>query len=830
MSDDQKLTPGMQQYVSVKTRYSDCLLLFRMGDFYETFFEDAQVAAKVLEITLTKRGYQNGNPIPLAGIPYHALEQYLAKLVRAGIKVAICEQLEDPKLAKGVVKRDVVRIVTPGTLIESSLLSEKNNNYIAALYAGKTLGLAFADLSTSEFWCIQTTEHMLLDELHKFQPAEIILPQSLKGGKIPEQLAKARYYINHYHEAHFFNPIAYKALTEHFGTVSLQAFDVEDKEEMVCASGALLAYLKETQRTALAFINTLTYRQNSEYAILDAMTIRNLELIKNVHEDSTNGTLLAILDKTKTPMGSRLIRKWIVQPLVIKDNIDKRLDAVEELTKKTILRSEVTALLSKIRDLERLITRISYGTSNARDLLALKQSLKYLPRLKIVLNSVTTQKLQQLNMIEELQEITTMIELAIVDEPPLGVREGNMIKRGYHQELDELYKITTHAKEYLQQLEEQEKAKTGIKSLKIKFNNVFGYFIEVTKANAEFVPAHYIRKQTMVNGERYITEELKVQEEKILGAEERINELEYQIFSGMVEAIKIKTKEIQSTSAHLAELDVLCAFAEAAALHHYIKPEVHNDFDLVLEDARHPVIEQLEQAYIPNSIEMTKNARTMIITGPNMSGKSSIMRQVALLTLMAQIGSFVPAKRAKVSIVDSIFTRVGAHDYLTHGQSTFMVEMHETALILNNASEKSLIILDEIGRGTSTFDGVSIAWSVAEYLTQVTKAKTLFATHYHVLTKLEKYPGVKNYNVAVKETPNEIIFLHKLIEGGTDKSYGIHVAKLAGMPHAVIENAKQLQAQFESSDEMTAHVEKSHDSGKDLASALKQEQKTLLDL
>ncbi len=827
---NKKLTPAMQQFVDFKSQYPDCLLLFRMGDFYETFFEDAQIASKVLDITLTKRGYQNGTPIPLAGIPYHALEPYLTKLIRAGIKVAICEQVEDPKKAKGVVKRDVVRVVTPGTIMESHILSEKNNNYIAAIYIGKKIGLAIADLSTSEFICTETDHNMLINEIQRFNPAEILFPESLKDHKFIQHLNKLKFYINFYSEYSFFHPAAYKTLINHFKTLSLESFDIEDKHEITSSAGALLNYLKDTQKTQLDSINKIKYFSNNEFAIVDATTLRNLEIIKNIRDGSSLFTLLDVLDKTRTPMGGRLLKKWLSRPLLKKQDIDKRLNAIEELSSSTILHSDIISVLSKIKDIERLITRINYGNSNARDLLALRQSLVYIPQIKSLLTNRESDLLKQISSISNLNQITELLEKSIRDDPPLSIREGNMIKSNYNSELDELHDISKNGKLYLKNLEEKERSRTGIKSLKIKFNRVFGYFIEITKSNINLVPQDYVRKQTMANCERYITDELKKQEEKILGAEDKINLLEYDLLQQIIKKVTEQTKVIQNIAKNIAILDVLSSFVEVALTNNYCKPDVHDGYDLVLEESRHPVIEQIEKNYIPNDISITQSNRTMIITGPNMSGKSSLMRQVALITLMAQIGSYVPAKKAKISLVDRIFTRVGAHDDLTHGQSTFMVEMNETALIINNATDKSLIILDEIGRGTSTFDGVSIAWSVAEYFNNQTKAKTMFATHYHVLTKLDKYEGVVNYNIAVKESNEEIIFLHKLIKGGTDKSYGIHVAKIAGMPPDVINKAKEIQLLLEQEDEMQDKIVIEKVKKKGFVEFVKSEQKRLIDL
>lgn len=806
-------TPAMQQFQEIKAQYPDCLLLFRMGDFYETFYEDAVLAAQVLEITLTKRGREKDNtPIPLAGIPYHALEQYLAKLIKANIKVAICEQLEDPKKAKGIVKRGVVRIVTPGTVTEPTLLSEKHNNYILSIYEEDSeqhfhknppLGIAVADLSTSEFFCLETTVADIVNVLVRYNPREILCDQRWKDTSpagvrfLLEQCKKKNIFINDIPYVFFMWSNAYKTLVQHFNTLSLEGFGLESKKAATSAAGALLFHLKETQKSNVRSIRTLTYRANEQYVALDETTIKNLEIFHNMRDHSSKWTVLSSMDQTKTPMGSRLLKKWFLEPLLEKDLIEERLDAVEELTKRIGIKHDIEEILMKMYDMERLIARISLGSGNCRDLIALKQSLIPLPIIKQTLLCAESTLLQKLSSLEAAEDLVTLLDAAIVDDPPTSIREGGMIKEGFSVEVDELRDLCKNGKRYLAELELKEQEKTGIKSLRISFNNVFGYYIEVTKKNLALVPSSYIRKQTTANTERYITEELKQMEEKILSAEEKIHQLEYDLFQELVQRVSTQAERIQALAKSIAIIDVLQSFAETARQHHYCKPVITNDFDITILHGRHPVVEQLETQFIPNDISLTKENRTLIITGPNMAGKSTILRQVAVTCLLAQMGSFVPAQAATLGIVDRIFSRVGAHDDLTHGQSTFMVEMNETAAILNNATEQSLIIMDEIGRGTSTFDGVSIAWSVAEYLNNIIQAKTLFATHYHALAQLERYAGVKNYNVAVKEDNGDIIFLRKLLPGGTDKSYGIHVAKLAGMPEAVIERAKEIQIKLE---------------------------------
>lgn len=812
-------TPAMKQFAEAKAQYAECLILFRMGDFYETFHEDAVKAADILEITLTKRGYAtDGTPIPLAGIPYHALEQYLAKLIKAGVKVAICEQLEDPKKAKGVVKRGVVRIVTPGTITEQTLLEEKHNNYVMAiahdpqLQKKSIIGLSWADLSTGEFFCTETTAEMLEQEVLRYNPAEILLDEQWKKTEQPllpiEKWKKKKMFIS-YIPAHWMtHASAYSHLTRQYNTHSLIGLGIEERTQTIRAAGALLQYLKETQKCARAAVQRIKWVTHETAMRLDETTTTNLEVVKNMHDSSVKHSLLWCIDKTKTPMGGRLLRRWITQPLQNKEAIQHRLDAVEELTKKRTLLQELEEHLEKMYDIERLVARLSLGYGNARDALALKTSLQWIPKIKNALLLAETPMLRELSSLEVPKEIVTMLESAIVEDPPISLREGNMIKRGWSTELDELHDICKDGKSYIKQMEQKESEQTGIKNLKIGFNRVFGYYIEVTSKNLALVPKEYIRKQTTANGERYVTEELKIMEEKIMTAEEKINILEYELFQQVVNKINESAEVIQNSAQTLAMIDVLHGFALAARQYRYCKPEITEEYGLEIANGRHPVIEQLDTDFIPNDVTVTKENRTMIITGPNMAGKSTVLRQVALLVILAQIGSFVPATKARIGIVDKIFCRVGAHDDLAHGQSTFMVEMNETAVILNNATEKSLVIMDEIGRGTSTFDGMSIAWSVAEYMNNTIKAKTLFATHYHALMNLEKYEGVKNYQIAVKEDEENVIFLRKLIPGGTDKSYGIHVAKLAGLPSIVIERAKEIQAKLENEADMDIKVEK----------------------
>ncbi len=798
----------MKQYLEAKRSHPDCLIMLRMGDFYEMFYEDAVTASRELEITLTSRG-KDEKKAPLAGVPYHALETYLGRLIKKGYKVAIIEQLEDPKQAKGLVKRGLVRIVTPGTVIESSLLNEKENNYIMSLIAhDEKFAISLSDLSTGEFLVMQvySLSH-LLSLLVRYNPTECLIPESLKvNAELVEKIKSYGCFLTSLDDYFFKSEKAKETICSHFNITSLHQFGLEEEKKLISVSGALLKYLHDTQKNSLTHLKTISIRSNETIMLLDSSTIRNLELLKNIRDGSSRGTLLSVLDKTVTAPGSRLLKKWIKEPLLVKDAILQRLDAVEALHKTVIAREEIISLLQETYDIERLISRVNYGNANPRDLLALAKSLQQIPLLKEKMRPLSSSLLQQISSMNDSQAVAVLINTSIKEEAPITIREGGIIKSGYNQELDSLRDIKNNSKKYLQQLEEREKAKTGISTLKIGYTNVFGYFIEVTKKNIHLVPEKYIRKQTTANSERYITEELKIEEEKILGAEEKINELEYNLLQDVLKQVAAQTTIIQDTAQKLSVLDVLCSLAKVAAENNYVRPELVEHKVLQIKNGRHPVVEQLEKSFIANDV-MLHDGEIMILTGPNMAGKSTIMRQTALIVLMAQMGSFVPAEATILSIADRIFTRVGAYDDLSSGQSTFMVEMHETASILHNATEHSLIILDEIGRGTSTFDGVSIAWSVAEFIYNHTKAKTLFATHYHVMNKLaEKFSRIRNYNIAVKEKNGEVIFLHKLIEGGTDQSYGIHVAKLAGLPLQVVERAKEIQAVLEKDDEMIRKI------------------------
>lgn len=797
-----KLTPGMRQYMEAKNQNPDAICLFRMGDFYETFYEDAKTVARELNIVLTSRG-TGDSKAPLAGIPYHALEQYLSKLVKRGHKVAIVEQLEDPKKAKGLVKRGLVRIVTPGTVIEDSMLDEKSNNYIFSVVREKdNFGIAIADISTGEFLTSKAVSiNQLRSEISRFNPSECIIPMSQEDAGWISGIRDNNTAIHGYDDRHYWDEKSRQTLHDHFNVINLEGFGIEKEDLMVSASGALVSYLYETQMTSMKHISRIKKYHDTDYMILDSSTQRNLELVRNIRDGSSSGTLISILDRTMTPMGSRLMKRWLLRPLVDIKKICERQDAVEELAGDSLLREDLRLNLRKMLDIERLISRISYGAANARDLIALKNSLSIIPGLKKALQGSKSGMLKSLSLIDPIQDLYRLIQDSVEEEPPVSLREGNIIKPGYNAELKKLKDISKSSKKYIAGLEEKEKARTGIKSLKIKYNRVFGYFIEVTKPNLHLVPDNYIRKQTQVNSERFITDKLKEQEELILGAEEKMHELEYRIFQDIIKKLADSTERFQQAAVSIAKIDVLCSLSAVAVDNRYSRPEFGKGVSI--SDSRHPVLETIEDIYIPNDIVFDKSNMIQIITGPNMAGKSSYMRQAALIMIMAQMGSFIPSSKAGIEIVDRIFTRVGAHDDLTMGQSTFMIEMNEAANILNNATSSSLIILDEIGRGTSTYDGMSLAWSIAEYIHDNINAKTLFATHYHQLNRLEeKYDNIRNYNIAVKESGDKIVFLRKIRQGGTNKSYGIQVAKLAGVPKQVIDRSMTIMNRLEMEDEI----------------------------
>ncbi len=784
----------MEQWHKFKKLYPDAILFFRAGDFYEMFFEDAKLGSRELGITLTTRGREMGKDIPLAGIPYHALDPYLAKLVKKGYKIAICEQVEDPKKTKKLVRRDVVRVVTPGTLMEDNLLEEKSSNYLAAIsHSREGYGLAIVELSTGEFLVTEFTaekaKEKLLDEIAMQKPAEVILEESLF--ELEGEIKSYGVSITPYRDEAFLHSLASRAIWEHFKINDVRGLGLEEKSLAISAAGAALSYLKETQRSTLEHISSIRLYSQEEYLIIDSITEHNLELIRNLRDGSKKGTLLEVLDYTSTPMGGRLLRKWILRPLKNVEEIKRRLEAVEELYTKSFEREKIEERLGDIRDLERIIARVSYGSANARDLLALNNSLSSLPEIKNAFESLSSDLIKELaSDIDPPEELTALLEKALEDNPPATVREGGMIKEGFSIELDELKKAVFDGKDWIIKLEERERRRTGISSLKVSYNSVFGYYINVTKSNLKYVPESYIRKQTLVNAERFIIPELKEKEALILGSEEKIKEMEYSLFQKLREACAEKTENIQTIAESIAGLDVLVSLARAAYENSYVKPEVSDGEEIIIEEGRHPTVEKTLNNFIANGTKLSRNEKHLIITGPNMAGKSTYLRQVALIVLLAQMGSFVPASKAEISVVDRIFTRVGASDDLASGRSTFMVEMQETANILNNATGNSLVILDEIGRGTSTFDGLSIAWAVAEYLNERIKCKVLFATHYHHLAELEKVQnGVKNYHIEVQETDNDIIFLRRVREGSADRSYGIQVARLAGLPREVIDNA-----------------------------------------
>ena len=813
MKQTAQFSPMMQRYLETKEQYKDCILFYRLGDFYEMFFDDAILASRELEITLTGKDCGQEERAPMAGIPYHAAEMYVAKLVSKGYKVAICEQLSDPKTTKGIVERGVIRVVTPGTIVESNMLEERKNNYIMSIYkAGIYFGISVCDISTGEFYSAEIKDAqnfpMVLDEIARYSPSELVINSMLSDCTEEIDKIKERFeniYITRYNDKFFDTNINNIDLRFNIiDTLNKKVENMKEKTLAIASINALIQYIEETQKTSLDHINKITFYTISRYMALDINARRNLELTEKMRDKSKKGTLLWVLDKTSTSMGGRLLRRWISDPLVDVLEINKRLNAVKELKDDIILRGDIIEALKKVYDIERLSGKMAYGNANARDMITLKNSLLKLPEVKTLLSNCKSDMLKDLyESLDELQDMYELIEKAIVDDPPMTVKDGGIIKLGFDEEIDKLKTAQTEGKNWLIQLEAEEKEKTGIKNLKVGFNKVFGYFIEVTKSNLNQVPDRYIRKQTLTNGERYITEELKKLENQILGAEEKVVILEYNAFTQIREEISRNIKRLQKTSEVVSTLDVITSFAQVAEDMNYCMPEVNNTGTIDIKGGRHPVIEKILGAgsFVENDTYLDKDDnRLSIITGPNMAGKSTYMRQVALITLMAQIGSFVPAQSAKIGVVDKIFTRVGASDDLSMGQSTFMVEMMEVATILKEATQNSLVILDEIGRGTSTYDGLSIAWAVAEFIANKEKcgAKTLFATHYHELIGLEeKLDGIKNYSIAVKEKGEDIIFLRKIVRGGTDESYGIHVAKLAGVPKAVTQRANEILRSLE---------------------------------
>ena len=830
--DIKKLSPMMAEYVKTKQQYKDCILFYRLGDFYEMFFEDALTVTKELEITLTGKDCGLEERAPMCGVPFHAAETYINRLIEKGYKVAICEQVEDPKKAKGLVKREVIRVVTPGTTLDAASLDESKNNYLMSIVSMEDhFGCAIADISTGDCFLTEVDKpQKLLDEINKFVPAEIICNDAFFMSGVDTDDLKNRLGICVFPlDAWYFDDsLCKRTLKEHFHVNTLEGLGIQDYDCGVIASGALFLYLQETQKSALSHMAGIRPYAAEKYMLIDSSSRRNLELVETLREKNKRGSLLWVLDKTKTAMGARTLRSYVEQPLIDAQEINRRLEALEELNKSPMLRDEIREYLNPIYDLERLISRISYQSANPRDLIAFASSLEMLPHIRQILKDFKTPLLTELyEDMDPLEDIASLIKSAIVDEPPLAQKDGGIIREGYHEDVDKFRRSRTDGKKWLTELEAREKERTGIKNLKIKYNRVFGYSLEVTNSFKELVPENYIRKQTLTNAERYITQELKDLEDLILGAEDKLYALEYELFCEVRDKVGAEVVRIQKTAKAVAALDVFASLALVAQRNNYVRPKINEGGVLDIKNGRHPVVEQMieHDMFIANDTYLdNQKKRVSIITGPNMAGKSTYMRQTALIVLMAQIGSFVPADKANIGIVDRIFTRVGASDDLASGQSTFMVEMTEVANILRNATAKSLLILDEIGRGTSTFDGLAIAWAVIEHIsdTKLCGAKTLFATHYHELTELEgKISGVNNYCIAVKEKGDDIVFLRKIVKGGADKSYGIQVAKLAGVPDSVICRAKELVEELSDAD-ITAAV-------KDLTSSSKKKQKIVYD-
>lgn len=818
-----KLSPMMEQYLQTKEEYKDCIIFYRLGDFYEMFFEDAKVVSKELELTLTGRDCGLEERAPMCGVPYHACDVYLNQLIERGYKVAICEQVEDPKLAKGLVKREVIRIVTPGTNMSEQILDEKKNNYIMSIYIDQGIldkknsacrfqegyiGLAVADITTGELKsCELPDSDKLQDEIFKYHPAEIICNEALLQQPLDFTYLRERAHISitTLKEHYFDREIASKQVVSHFHVSSLDGLGMKDLPQAVIATGSMLAYLHETQKNSLEHMRTINIYAVDDFMLLDSSTRRNLELTETLRDKTKRGSLLWVLDKTKTAMGARLLRSYVEQPLVKKAQIEARLDTVWELGQNMITREEIREYLNPVYDLERLMTRISLRSANPRDLIAFKTSLTYLPYIKDLLKDYQQGLLKEIyEDLDPLQDLYALLESSIIEEPPILIREGGIFKDGFREEIDHLKQAKTDGKQWLTELEEKEREATGIKNLRIKYNKVFGYYFEVTNSYKDLVPEHFIRKQTLANAERYTSEELNRLADTILGAEDKLCALEYETFVEIRESLASELKRVQKTAGAIAQLDVFSSLSVVAEQNHYVRPHINEEGVIDIKEGRHPVVEKMIDSgmFICNDTLLNQaDQRIAIITGPNMAGKSTYMRQSALIVLMAQIGCFVPAREADIGLVDRIFTRVGASDDLASGQSTFMVEMSEVANILRNATPNSLLILDEIGRGTSTFDGLSIAWAVVEYIGGNLGAKTLFATHYHELTELEgKLDSVNNYCIAVKEQGEDIIFLRKIMKGGADRSYGIQVARLAGVPKEVTSRANEIAAALSQSD------------------------------
>ncbi len=798
------ITPLIKQYLEIKAQHPDAILFFRLGDFYEMFFEDALVASKALEITLTTRDKGKKDAVPLCGVPYHKASYYIGKLVEQGFKVAVCDQMEEAQDTREIVKREVTRVVTPGLIVDPEVLEAKDNNFLLCLSGGgKRFGVAYLDLSTGEFKVTEVEDRdTLQDEMERIRAKEILLPKLLEDQtflkKLAPRLEGCR--INYLEEWKFEYRNCYELLIQQFKTISLDGFGCQGLREGIEAAGAILSYLKANQKGELTHINRILPYKCHDYMIIDEATKRNLEIFQSQQRGEEKYSLLALLDQAMTAMGGRKLRSWLNYPLRDLKEIQQRLEAVEALKQKGQIRGDLRELLGKVYDLERLNSRVVVGSANARDLVALKISLQMVPGIKALLRDFNTQ-FPKIEELDELTEIVELLEGAVAENPPLGLREGGLIKEGYDARLEELRAIRRDGKGWIARLEEKERARTGINTLKVGFNKVFGYYLEVTRSNLSRVPEDYIRKQTLTGAERFVTPELKEYEAKVLEAEEEIEDLEYRIFCRLRQDVANEAPRIQQTAELLARIDVLAALAEVASNNNYVRPEVEDSEEVRIEEGRHPVLERLRnlERFVPNDIYLNcTDSRLLIITGPNMAGKSTIIRQAALIVLMAQIGSFVPAKAARIGLVDRIFTRVGASDDLSRGQSTFLVEMSEAANILHHATNRSLIVLDEIGRGTSTFDGISIAWAVAEFIHDRIGAKALFATHYHELVELAlTKTGIKNFNIAVKEWNDQIIFLRKLVEGGSSHSYGIQVARLAGLPPEVLDRAKEILANLE---------------------------------
>ncbi|MFH1371093.1 MAG: DNA mismatch repair protein MutS [Planctomycetota bacterium] len=808
--DSVNLTPAMRQFHQFKQKYPDCILFFRMGDFYETFYEDAKTCSKVLGLTLTSRDKGSDNPTPLAGVPWHAVDGYLRKMLQAGYKVAVCEQIEDPKTAKGLVKRDVVRIVTPGTLTDDMLLEAKQDNFLVAVWqTNATSAISWVDISTGHFFAQQIAGQEILDEIVRLSPAECLLPDR-RGELFEAQAKKLAKGIGELTGASiterpgwYFDPYqAKQRLLKHFGTTTLEGFGICDSDGAVIPpAGALIEYLNETQKTALAHISAIKKVSHKKFLHIDHTSLRGLEILQTIRTESTKGTLLDTLDQTLTPMGGRMFRNWLCRPLCDLQAIELRQDAVAELKDTDNRLTEIRELLSDIADPERIAARIATARAMPRDLVALARTLRQVPKLRETIGRFNAKLLINLaGQCDSMDELADLLESAIEPDCPLRLTDGGVIRTGFNKELDDLHSISRDGQSWLQQYQKQQIERTGIDRLKIGFNQVFGYYIEVSRSAADKVPADYVRKQTIKNAERYITDELKKYETRALGAEEKALALEQKLFEDVRIQASQYIRRLQALADTIAQCDCLSNLAYIAKRHGYIRPKMTSGNELIIADGKHPVLaEMLGSEFVPNDIELGNHSGdVMIITGPNMSGKSTYIRQTALLVLMAQAGSFVPAKEATIGLVDRIFTRVGASDELVRGQSTFMIEMTETANIINNASSKSLVILDEVGRGTSTYDGLALAWAITEHIANKIKCRTLFATHYHELTELaELFSNIKNCNVAVREWMDEVVFLHKILPGGTDKSYGIHVAKLAGIPKPILERSKEILAELE---------------------------------